>query len=317
MSSAARLLPSGMGVFMGSTRQLQRAPIQRTQIGGGRAARIEARKGLSELLSLKKVGDHPPLKPGKVSPQLPVPPNIQRPPYAFSGRMPDWDDRPQMHDAAGIERMRAASSLAAAVLEMAGGLVRPGVTTDEIDRAVHAMIVESGAYPSPLNYGGFPKSVCTSINECICHGIPDSRPLAEGDILNIDVTVYLKGYHGDTSRMFYVGDVNPAARRLCEATKAGLDAAIKVCGPGVPFKEIGNAIQVVADKNKNNEPGVMQPGMTFTIEPMFSAGSARERYWSDGWTAVTTDGSLSAQWEHTLLITPSGVDVLTRWEPDS
>jgi len=132
-----------------------------------------------------------PLSPGTVSPCLEVPPHIPRPPYADTGVMPDWDNRPQVHDAAGLQKMRAACSLAAQVLNHAGTLVKPGVTTDEIDRSVHQMIVDAGAYPSPLNYGKFPKSVCTSVNECICHGIPDSRPLQDGDIVNIDVTVYL------------------------------------------------------------------------------------------------------------------------------
>lgn len=251
--------------------------------------------------------------------------------------MPEWDTRPQLHDAGGITKMRAAGNLAARVLDFAGSLVRPGITTDEIDRAVHSMIVNAGAYPSPLNYGGFPKSVCTSVNECICHGIPDSRVLQEGDILNIDVTVYLHGYHGDTSRMFTVGQVSEAAKRLCKATTEALMAGIDVCGPGVRFSAIGNAIQNVADKYKyslcksfvghgvgtvfhayphilhhrNNEPGVMEPGMTFTIEPMLCEGSSREKFWRDGWTAVTADGGLSAQQEHTLLITASGVDILT------
>jgi methionyl aminopeptidase len=184
-----------------------------------------------------------PLKPGSVSPRLEVPTHITRPPYADTGRMPEWDTRPQMHDAGGVEKMRAAGHLAARVLDYAGSLVRPGITTEEIDRAVHAMIIDAGAYPSPLNYGGFPKSVCTSVNECICHGIPDSRALQEGDILNIDVTVYLKGYHGDASGMFTVGQVSEAAQRLCKATTEALMAGISVCGPGVRFSAIGNAIQ--------------------------------------------------------------------------
>lgn len=251
--------------------------------------------------------------------------------------MPDWDDKPQIHDQTGIEKMRAAGRLAAQVRDYAGTLVKAGVTTDEIDKAVHKMIIDAGAYPSPLNYGGFPKSVCTSVNECICHGIPDSRPLQDGDIVNIDVTVYLDGYHGDTSRMFYVGNVSPKARQLCEVTKQALDAAIAQCSPGARFNTIGAAIQKVADQHKygickgfvghgvgttfhayphilhykNNEPGLMLPGMTFTIEPMLTEGNPREKMWNDGWTAVTADGGLSAQFEHTLLITDSGVEILT------
>jgi methionyl aminopeptidase len=236
--------------------------------------------------------------------------------------------------------MRAAGKLAAEVLNYAGTLVRPGVTTDEIDVAVHAMIVAAGAYPSPLNYGGFPKSVCTSLNECICHGIPDSTVLQDGDIINIDVTVFLDGHHGDTSRTFLVGAVDAGAAALVEATTAALAAAIAVCKPGVPFKQIGATIHALADQGgygvvpafvghgvgrmfhsgptivhcRNNEPGVMAVGQTFTIEPMLTLGSPKERFWPDEWTAVTADGSWSAQCEHTLLIVPGGVEVLTMAE---
>uniref|UniRef100_A0A1D2A5U4 Methionine aminopeptidase n=2 Tax=Auxenochlorella protothecoides TaxID=3075 RepID=A0A1D2A5U4_AUXPR len=303
-----------------------------------------ARKGLAELLRLSERDDgaglkgRAPLAPGTVSPPRPVPPHIVRPPYVSRSGTPDWDSRPQIQDAEGLVRMRAACNLAARVLRLAGSLVAPGVTTDEIDAAVHEATIAAGAYPSPLSYGTFPKSVCTSVNECICHGIPDSRPLQEGDILNIDVTVYLDGYHGDTSAMFTVGEVAPEARALCEATHEALHAAIALCGPGVPFKALGGAIQAVADAHgfgvvrgfcghgvgkvfhsyptilhyKNREGGRMVPGMTFTIEPMLTQGSAKERYWKDGWTAVTTDGGLSAQYEHSLHITHEGVEILTQ-----
>lgn len=146
--------------------------------------------------------------------------------------------------------MRAAGKLAATVLAHAGTLVKPGVTTDEIDQVVHKMIIDAGAYPSPLNYGKFPKSVCTSVNECVCHGIPDSRPLEEGDIVNIDVTVFLDGHHGDTSRMFYAGTPAPEAKQLCEVTKLALDEAIKICRPGVPYSMIGRVINDIADQHK-------------------------------------------------------------------
>lgn len=279
------------------------------------------------------------LKPGVISPPLPVPAGINRPPYAETKENPPWDDNYQVHDKQGIERMRRSGKLAAEVLEMAGKLVKPGTVTDDIDKAVHKMIIENGAYPSPLNYGGFPKSVCTSINECICHGIPDSRPLQDGDIVNIDVTVFLDGHHGDTSRMFLVGDsVSEEAKRLVEVTKESLDAAIAICRPGAAFKEIGSAIQKVANANKmnvvksfvghgvgrvfhsspvilhypNREKGVMEIGQTFTIEPMLTLGSIKPKIWADEWTAVTADGSLSAQFEHTLLITEDGVDILTK-----
>lgn len=221
---------------------------------------------------------------------------------------------------------------------MAGQMVKPGVTTDSIDKAVHEMIVQGGAYPSPLGYGGFPKSVCTSINECICHGIPDSRPLQDGDIVNIDVTVFLDGHHGDTSRMFLVGDaVTDEAKNLVRATKEALEASISICAPGVPFSRIGQEIQKVANSYKmhvvksfvghgvgtvfhsspvilhypNREPGVMEVNQTFTIEPMLTLGSIKPKIWGDNWTAVTADGSLSAQFEHTLLIVEDGVEILT------
>ncbi|KAL5992749.1 Methionine aminopeptidase 1D, chloroplastic/mitochondrial [Asimina triloba] len=161
-------------------------------------------------------GKHKRLKPGKVSPRLPVPDHIQKPPYANSGRFPGIAGGPEVHDQKGIESMRASGRLAARVLEHAGTLVKPGIMTDEIDKAVHQMIIDNGAYPSPLGYGGFPKSVCTSVNECVCHGIPDSRPLEDGDIINIDVTVYLNGYHGDTSATFFCGNVDEEAKAFVE-----------------------------------------------------------------------------------------------------
>eukprot|EP00193_Tetraselmis_chui_P008747 CAMPEP_0177760712 /NCGR_PEP_ID=MMETSP0491_2-20121128/5412_1 /TAXON_ID=63592 /ORGANISM="Tetraselmis chuii, Strain PLY429" /LENGTH=377 /DNA_ID=CAMNT_0019276627 /DNA_START=132 /DNA_END=1265 /DNA_ORIENTATION=- len=298
------------------------------------------KRGLSELLSLgveKAAKPKNPLVAGKVSPYRPVPPHIGRPPYADSGDLPRMDDNYQIHTAKQLEKMRAACKLAAEVRDKAGEMVRPGVTTEEIDAFVHEMTVAAGAYPSPLNYGQFPKSVCTSVNECICHGIPDSRPLEDGDIVNIDVTVYLDGHHGDTSKTFLCGEVSPEAKKLVDITRKSLEAAISECKAGAPFNKIGTAIQNVADKHKygvvrnfvghgvgrtfhsaptilhyrNREPGVMVEGQTFTIEPMLSMGSTRERVWKDNWTAVTTDGSLTAQFEHTLLITKDGVEILT------
>jgi len=235
--------------------------------------------------------------------------------------------------------MRASCRLAADILEMAGKLAVPGVRTEEIDAAVHAATVAAGAYPSPLNYGGFPKSVCTSINEVICHGIPDDSVLQEGDIVNIDVTVFLDGYHGDTSRTFLVGAVDAEAAQLVAATEQALEAGIAVCKPGAPFRLIGSAIHAVADRFaygtcagfcghgvgrvfhsepiilhcRNNELGSMAVGQTFTIEPMLTMtrNGVRERYWDDKWTAVTANGDWTAQFEHTLLITPGGCEVLT------
>ncbi|KAM0926972.1 hypothetical protein ACQ4PT_003112 [Festuca glaucescens] len=278
------------------------------------------------------------LRPGKVSPRLSIPNHIQRPPYLNSRQRPHMNNGPEIHDEKGIECMRASGKLAAQVLKFAGTLVKPGITTDEIDKAVHKMIIDNGAYPSPLGYCGFPKSVCTSVNECICHGIPDSCPLEDGDIINIDVTVYLNGYHGDTSATFLCGDVDDEAKKLVQVTKESLDKAISICAPGVEINRIGRTIQDHADKFKygvvqqfvghgvgkvfhaepavlhyrNNERGRMMLNQTFTIEPMLTIGSTNATIWSDDWTAVTEDGSLSAQFEHTLLITEDGVEILTQ-----
>ncbi|CAH9084162.1 unnamed protein product [Cuscuta europaea] len=300
--------------------------------------------GLSDFLFNKRKVDavpsekREPLKPGKVSPYRPVPDHIQRPPYLNSKKPPKISGAPQIHDKNGIESMRSSGRLAAKVLQYAGTLVKPGVTTDEIDQAVHQMIIDNGAYPSPLGYGGFPKSVCTSVNECICHGIPDSRPLKDGDIINIDVTVYLKGYHGDTSATFFVGDVDEQAKNLVQVTRDCLDRAISICAPGVEFNKIGKTIHDLADKHhfgvveqfvghgvgrffhsdpvilhyRNNVRGRMVLNQTFTIEPMLTIGSIHPIMWDDDWTVVTEDGGLSAQFEHTILITEDGVEILTQ-----
>ncbi|XP_020592893.1 methionine aminopeptidase 1D, chloroplastic/mitochondrial [Phalaenopsis equestris] len=231
------------------------------------------------------------LRPGKVSPRLHVPEHIQKPPYVLYRQSSGISSGPEIHDMKGIEGMRASGRLAAQVLEYAGSLVNPGLTTDEIDKAVHQMIIDNGAYPSPLGYGGFPKSVCTSVNECICHGIPDSRQLEDGDIINIDVTVYLNGYHGDTSATFLCGHVDEKAKQLVQVTKECLDRAVSICVPGVEYNRIGKAINDHANNFKfgvvrqfvghgvgrvfhaepvilhfrNNERGRMVSGETFTI----------------------------------------------------
>nr|CAD1842604.1 unnamed protein product [Ananas comosus var. bracteatus] len=292
------------------------------------------RRGKDDLLNNKR--KH--LQPGNVSPCLEVPDHIPRPPYVNSRQSPGIAFGPEIHDERGIECMRASGRLAAQVLEYAGNLVKPGTTTDEIDKVVHQMIMDNGAYPSPLGYGGFPKSVCTSVNECICHGIPDSRALEDGDIINIDVTVYLNGYHGDTSATFLCGDVDEGAKKLVKVTKECLDKAISICAPGVEVNRIGKTIHDHADKfrfgvvrqfvghgvgrvfhadpvvlhYRNNERGCMVLGQTFTIEPMLTMGSTNPRIWADNWTAVTEDGSLSAQFEHTILIIENGAEILTK-----
>jgi methionyl aminopeptidase len=278
------------------------------------------------------------IQPGRVSPMRPVPPEIPRPDYAESGKPRAWAE-PMVKSADVIARMRVAGQVAAEVLVETGAAVRPGVTTDELDEICHQACIRRGAYPSPLNYQGFPKSVCTSVNEVICHGIPDDRPLAEGDIVNLDVTVFLDGVHGDTNATFTVGEVDDISQRLVTVTRECLELGIAAVRPGRPISDIGQAIERHATKHRfgvvrtfvghgigekfHTAPSVphyfttsasteMQPGMTFTIEPMITVGSFKERVWDDGWTAVTTDGSRTAQFEHMMVVTDDGVEVLTR-----
>ncbi|WP_077530677.1 type I methionyl aminopeptidase [Vreelandella utahensis] len=245
----------------------------------------------------------------------------------------------QIKTAEEIEKMRVACRLAASVLEMIGEHVKPGVTTEELDRICHEYIVEHGATPAPLNYKGFPKSVCISVNQVICHGIPNEKKvLKNGDILNIDVTVIKDGYHGDTSKMFVAGKANPAAERLNRVTRECLFRGIEIVRPGAKLGDIGAAIQKHAEANHysivreycghgigqgfHEEPQVMhfgkpgtglelQEGMTFTIEPMVNQGKRHSKVLPDGWTVVTRDRKLSAQWEHTVLVTTDGYEILT------
>lgn len=278
--------------------------------------------------------------PGLVSPPRAVPPEIARPDYAERGR-PLRVDEPMVKSPELIERMRVAGRVAAEVLRVTGDAVRVGITTDELDAICHAATVERGAYPSPLNYHGYPKSVCTSVNEVICHGIPDSRPLADGDIVNLDVTVYLDGVHGDINATFGVGDIDAESRRLITVTEECLERGIQAVVPGQPISDIGRAIQRHAEAAGFGvvraycghgigevfhsapqiphyyEPSagtIIEPGMTFTIEPMITLGTWRHVAWDDGWTAVTADGRRTAQFEHTLAVTADGADVLTRLE---
>ena len=238
-----------------------------------------------------------------------------------------------------IARMREAGRLAAAVLEMIEPHVRPGVTTGELDRICHDYIVgEQDAIPAPLNYRGFPKSICTSVNNVICHGIPGDKRLKKGDIINIDITVIKEGFHGDTSRMFFVGEPSILARRLCRVSRECMEKGIELVRPGARLGDIGHAIQqharahgfsVVREycghgigRDFHEDPQVLhygkpgtgmelEAGMTFTIEPMINAGRRETRLMKDGWTVVTRDRSLSAQWEHTVLVTPEGHEILT------
>ncbi|KAI9321787.1 methionine aminopeptidase, merops subfamily M24 [Dichotomocladium elegans] len=268
-----------------------------------------------------------------------VPTSIPRPPYAAEGLSSEWESViPRLTRPDQIQGLREACQLAKQVLFLGGQMCQPGTTTDEIDKVLHEAIVAKGAYPSPLNYMGYPKSVCTSVNNIIAHSIPDNRPLRDGDIINIDVTVYLNGYHGDTSATFLVGNVDQAGQNLVACTKECLDKAIEVCGPGSPLREIGRVISDHAQKHgysvseeltghgignefhchpliyhhANDEEGTMEPGMAFTIEPILCQGSAMGIMWPDNWTISTIDGGRSAQFEHTVIITKDGVEVLTR-----
>ena len=237
------------------------------------------------------------------------------------------------------EKMRVAGRLAAQVLEMIGPYVRPGVTTERLDRICHDYIVgEQRAIPAPLDYNGFPRSICTSVNHVVCHGIPGTKVLKSGDIVNIDITVIKDGFHGDTSAMFLVGEASVLAQRLVRVTREALFIGINMVRPGVRLGDLGAAIQTYVEREgfsvvreycghgirrvfhedpqvlHYGTPGtglVLEPGMCFTIEPMVNAGKRHVKLLPDGWTVVTKDHSLSAQWEHTLLVTETGHEILT------
>jgi len=251
----------------------------------------------------------------------------------------DSDGRPvKFHGPEGFAGMRAAGKLAAETLDYIGPLVKIGVTTGEIDRLCHEFIVKHGARAAPLGYKGYPKSVCTSVNHVVCHGIPGDKQLEDGDIINIDVTVILDGWYGDTSRMFLLGDVGVRAKKLVDTTYEAMMAGIEVVQPGATLGDIGAAIQRVAEGQRfsvvrdfcghglgrvfHDSPSVLhygkagtgmrlQPGMFFTIEPMINAGDWRVKVLSDGWTAVTKDRSLSAQFEHSIAVTETGYEIFT------
>lgn len=274
---------------------------------------------------------------GLVSPMREVPSHIVRPPYAETGQVDRWAESavktPEI-----IARMRVAGEVAAEVLKLAGEFVRPGKTTDEIDVYVHQLCIERNSYPSPLNYSNYPKSVCTSVNEVICHGIPDSRVLLEGDIINLDVTCYIGGVHGDTNATFAVGEIAAESKRLIQVTEDCIWRGIEAVAPGRPLSDIGRAIESRAKQDSlgvvrafighgigeqfhtdlqilhyydSHNNTIMRPGMTFTIEPMITLGTWQHKMWNDDWTAVTADGKRTAQFEHTILVTDSGCDVLT------
>ncbi|RKP36523.1 peptidase M24, structural domain-containing protein, partial [Dimargaris cristalligena] len=237
-----------------------------------------------------------------------------------------------------IQGLRQAGQLAAQTLRFIETHVQSGITTGRLDELVHEFAIERGAYPSPLLYKGFPRSCCTSVNNVMAHGIPDDRPLRDGDIINIDITVYLNGFHGDTSRTFLVGQVDSPGRHLVQVTEEALEKAIAICAPGIPLSHIGATIGEYAKSKRlqvaellaghgigrqfhaeptilhhiNDEPGIMVPGMVFTIEPALCQGATGAVLWPDNWTIATEDGGRSAQFEHMIMITENGCDILTR-----
>ncbi|HEY0639006.1 MAG TPA: type I methionyl aminopeptidase [Pseudonocardiaceae bacterium] len=277
------------------------------------------------------------LHPGRVAPERPVPAHIPRPEYVGRSRPTltgeSWVQTPET-----IEAMRVAGRLAARAVVLAGETVAPGVTTDRVDAVVHEFLCDHGAYPSTLGYKGFPKSCCTSLNEVICHGIPDSTVIEDGDIVNVDVTAFIGGVHGDTNATFLAGDVSEEARLLVERTREATERGIRAVRPGRHLNVVGRVIEsyarrfgygVVRDFTGHgigrsfhsglvvlhyDEPSVdtvLEPGMTFTIEPMITLGGIDYDIWPDGWTVTTKDKSWTAQFEHTVLVTANGVEILT------
>lgn len=278
------------------------------------------------------------LKPGKPTPVRKVPDHIERPEYVWKDTVQEAMGEPFVQTPETIEAMREASKIAANALKEAGAAVAPGVTTDEVDRVAHEYMCDHGAYPSTLGYLGFTKSTCVSLNEIICHGIPDSTVIQEGDIVNIDVTAYKNGVHGDTNATFLAGDVSEEHRVLVERTKEAMMRGIKVAKPGREINVIGRVIESYANRFGYNVVrdftghgvgptfhnglvvlhydstayrNVLEPGMTLTIEPMLNLGSLEYDIWPDDWTVQNRDGKFTAQFEHTIVITEDGNEILT------
>lgn len=278
----------------------------------------------------------------RVPPPHPIPESVPRPPYVS---LPGGHPRPlsdkffaEVKKPEDIERMRRANALARDALRAAIAAAKPGVTAHEVDGAANEVCVAGGAYPVGVHFHGFPRATCISPNEVACHGIPDERPLADGDIVNVDVSTFLDGFYGDNSAMILVGNVDEESRKLSEVCKRCRDEAIAACRPGERYSTIGRIIQEIAHDNGytvceifhghfigrelHMKPNIlhhypnkldirMRPGQTFTVEPILCQGSNELRIWADGWTAVTVDGGRCAQWEHTVLITEDGHEVLT------
>lgn len=277
------------------------------------------------------------LIPGRISPQRPVDASIARPEYV--GRpAPAKHVGGDVYDEDAIERIRAAGTIAADAIAAVGAAVRPGVTTDELDRIGHEFVTGHGAYPSTLGYRGFPKSVCSSVNEVVCHGIPDDTVLEPGDIVNIDITAYRDGVHGDSNRTFVVGEASDAVTQLVERTEEALRRGIRAAMPGRRVNVIGRAIEMYAKRfgygvvrdftghgvGRSFHSGLIiphydtdrfdteiVPGMVFTIEPMLTLGTHEWDGWDDDWTIVTRDRSMTAQFEHTIVVRERGAEILT------
>lgn len=277
------------------------------------------------------------IKPYPISPRRAVPASIARPHYV-DRPAPDPYTGSHVQSTETIELMRESSRIAAGALHEAARAIAPGVTTDELDAVAHTYMLDHGAYPSALSYRGFPKSICTSVNEVICHGIPDARPLEEGDLVKIDVTAFKNGVHGDTCATFGCGQLDEDSQLLLERTKTALDRAIRAVKPGRQTNVIGRVIEAYARRfgygvvreytghgvhsafhsglvilhyDNATYHDVMEPGMTFTIEPMLTLGNPASHVWDDDWTVVTNDGSRCAQWEHTIVVRDDGAEVLT------
>lgn len=267
-----------------------------------------------------------------------VPKDIERPEYAWKDDVQENIGEPYVQDAETIEKMRESSKIAANALAVAGAAVKPGVTTDEIDRVAHEYMLDHGAYPSTLGYRGFPKSCCVSLNEIVCHGIPDTTVIEDGDIVNIDVTAYKNGVHGDTNATFLAGDVSQEHKDLVQRTYEAMMRGIKVAKPGREINVIGRVIEsyakrfgynvvtdftghgvgptfhnglVVLHYDSDAYRDILEPGMTLTIEPMINLGALPYDIWDNGWTVQNRDGKFSAQFEHTLVITDDGNEILT------
>ena len=278
------------------------------------------------------------LTPGLVSPRSAVPDTIVRPEYVGKPAPAQYNGS-NVKTPEQIAKIRAAGRISAQAIALVGEHAKPGVTTDELDQVAHDFIISQGAYPSTLGYRGYPKSICSSLNEVICHGIPDNTVLEDGDIVNIDITAYLDGYHGDSNQTFLVGDVKQEVRDLVERTREALNRGIAVVAPGREVNLIGRAIESYAKRfgygvvrdftghgigesfhsgliipHYDSAPlysDVMEVGMVFTIEPMLTLGTHEWEMWPDGWTVLTKDKSITAQFEHTLVVTESGADILT------